>query len=237
VTDGSATTTEGTRARQGRAPLQAVGTDRPGRRIMPWEAITVVSAANLIAAVIISIVAAAGAGVLVLRQEPVYQSQATLLIDQPSAIALQLNDGVLVKLSLLRNKYVALATSSQLLVPASEATGIPIAELATVRTFAPPNSLLVVPVAQGPDRLVTQTLANTMADELSKYVTKEQTDAGIAPPDQITLTTIQPAGVGAQVRPTTSHARSVALTTGGATLLGAYVVLQLATGRRRLQHR
>jgi capsular polysaccharide biosynthesis protein len=237
VTDGSATTTEGAPARQGRAPLQAVGSGRPGRRIMPWEAVTVASAANLIAALIISVVLAAGAGFLVLRQEPVYQSQATLLIDQPSAITVQLNDGVLVKLSLLRNKYVALAASSQLLGPASEATGIPIEQLATVRAFAPPNSLLILTVAQGPDRPATQTLANTMADELSKYVSREQTDAGIPPLDQISLMTIQPAGLGAQVRPTTSHARSVALTTGLAALLGAYVVLQLATARRRLQYR
>jgi capsular polysaccharide biosynthesis protein len=235
VTDAS--TTERSAARRDRAPLQAVGGNAyPGRRIMPWEAITVPSAANLIAAAIISIIVAASAGILVLRQAPVYQSQATLLIDQPSAITQQLNDGVLVKLSLLRNKYVALATSSQLLVPASEATGIPIGTLATVRTSAPSNSLLILAVSQGPDRAATQTLANVMADELSKYVTKEQTDAGIAPPEQITLMTIRPAGVGAQVRPTSSHARSVALTTAGAAALGVYVALQLATARRRLPY-
>lgn len=207
----------------------------PGRRILPWEAITVASAANFIAALIVSLSLAAGAGMLVLRQEPVYQSQATLLIDQPSAITAQLNDGVLVKLGLLRHKYAALAASSRVLEPAAEASGVPVEKLATVRTIAPLNSLLVLPIAQGPDRRETQTLANVMADELSKYVTKEQTDAGIAPPDQITLTTIQPAALGTQVRPTSSHARSVALTVGGAGLLGAYVVLQLVTARRRLQ--
>lgn len=237
MTNGPATTTEGTGSRQGRAPMRAADKGVFGPRIMPWDAITVASTANLIAAVIVSVVLAAGAGVLVLRQEPVFQSQATLLIDQPSAITLQLNDGVLVKLSLLRNKYVALATSSRVLEPAAEATGIPVEELATVRTFAPPNSLLILPVAQGPDRRLTQTLANAMADELAKYVTREQTEAGIAPADQITLTTIQTARLGVQVRPTTSHARSVALVTGGAALLGAYVVLQLVTARRRLQHR
>jgi capsular polysaccharide biosynthesis protein len=237
VTDGPATTTEGTGRPQGRAPIRAVDDGAPGPRIMPWDAIMISSTANLIAAVIVSIVVAAGSGVAVLRQEPVFQSQATMLIDQPSAITLQLNDGVLVKLSLLRNKYVALATSFRVLEPAAAATGIPIEELASVRTFAPPNSLLILPVSQGPNRRATRTLANAMAEELARYVAKEQTDAGIAPGDQITLTTIQPAGLGTQVRPTTSHARSVALTAGAATLLGAYVVLQLATARRRLQHR
>ena len=217
------------RAVTGSAPV------RPGTSPRPWDAIATPSLANFLLAVVVAVLFSGLASANVLRQTPIYQSTAVMLLDQPVQIAIG-NEGTLVKLNLLRSKYTALLTTRDVMAPAAAKAGVTVEEItgSQAPTFTG-GSLTIFPVVRSRDPVKAQRMAAATADALSEYVVKEQAATGLDPKLQITLRVIQPAGQAVKVSPQAKKARQVGIVAGVAGLVVAYVGLQLGSGRRRLK--
>lgn len=198
-----------------------------------WNAILVLSLANLLAAVAIGLVAGAAGYVNVMRAPAVFQSSAVMLIDQPLPITTG-DAGVVVKLNQLRGKYVALVLTSEILVPAARKAELPIGQVrGAQRPLFPAQTLTVLPLARASNPQVAQTIAQATAEALEEYVADEQAATGLNPVQRISLRVVQSAGLGVKVSPLPSRARQIGLVAGAAGMLVAYVGLQLGSAARR----
>jgi capsular polysaccharide biosynthesis protein len=199
-----------------------------------WNAIMVLSIANLLVAVAIGLLCAGLGYANVMRQPAQYQSTAVLLMDQPFAIT-KGDSGVVVKLNLIRAKYGALVSTNVILEPAAQEAGLPIGELrAAQRPSYPLNTLTMLPIARTSNPQKAQKIAQATADVLSRYVDDEQAATGIAPAERLSLRIVQNAGVGHKVSPVPSRARQVAAVAAVGGMLLAYVGLQLRSARREM---
>lgn len=198
-----------------------------------WNAIIVLSVANLLVAIAIGMLTGAAGYANVMRQPTIYQSGAVMLIDQP--LALSTGDaGVVVKLNQLRGKYVALIGTAEIMAPAAKLAGLPIADVRRAqRPVFPPQTLTILPFARTQDALKSQKIAQATAEAVQNYVADEQAATGLNPAQRISLRIVQNAGPGGRVSPLTSKARQTALIAGAAGVLVAYVGLQLAAAARR----
>lgn len=198
-----------------------------------WDAIMVLSIANLLVALAVGLVCAGLGYANVMRQPARYQSTAVMLMDQPLAIT-RGDSGVVVKLNLLRAKYAALVTTSDIMAPASRAAGIPIGEMrAAQRPLYPQNSLTMTPIARADSPRKAQQIAQATADTLAQYVQDEQAATGLAPAERLSLRIVQRAGLGVKVSPVSRRARQVAAVAFAGGVLLAYVGLQLRSARRQ----
>ena len=108
----------------------------------------VLSIANLLVALAIGLFCAGLGYANVMRQPARFQSTAVMLMDQPLALA-RGDSGVVVKLNLLRGKYAALVTTSEIIAPAARDAGLSLGEMrAAQRPLYPPNSLTLLPIAR-----------------------------------------------------------------------------------------
>ena len=200
-----------------------------------WDAIMVLSIANLLVAVAIGLFCAGLGYANVMRQPAEYQSTAIMLLDQPLQLTLG-DSGTVVKLNLLRAKYAALINTSEILLPASQEAGLKPGEMkAAERPLYPPNSLTLLPIARASTPARAQKIAQATADTLSKYVQDEQAATGLEPAKRLTLRIVQNAGPGNKVSPVPQRARQVAAVAAAAGMLLAYVGLQLRSARRSRQ--
>jgi hypothetical protein len=200
-----------------------------------WDAIMVLSIANLLVALAIGLFCAGLGYANVMRQPARYQSTAVMLMDQPLALT-RGDSGVVVKLNLLRGKYAALVTTSEIIAPAAREAGLSNGEMrAAQRPLYPPNSLTLLPIARADSSERAQKIAQATADTLSQYVQDEQAATGLAPQERLTLRIVQNAGAGVKVSPVATRARQVAGVSAAAGVLIAYVGLQLRSARRQLQ--
>jgi hypothetical protein len=198
-----------------------------------WDAIMVLSIANLLVAVAIGLLCAGLGYANVMRQPAQYQSTAIMLIDQPLQIA-KGDSGVVVKLNLLRSKYASLINTSEIVTPAAREAGLsPGAVRGAQRPLAPPNSLTLLPIARANTPERAQKIAQATADALNQYVQDEQAATGLPPAERLVLRIVQNAGPGNKVSPVAQRARQVALVSAAAGMLLAYVGLQLRSARRR----
>ena len=213
----------------------------PPRRFAPegvayanaWDAIMVLSIANLLVAVAIGLFCAGLGYANVMRQPAQYQSTAVMLIDQPLAVA-KGDSGIVVKLNLLRAKYVALINTSEIAAPAAREAGLSAGEVrAAQRPLYPPNSLTLLPIARATSPQRAQKIAQATADTLSQYVQDEQAATGLPPAERLSLRIVQNAGPGSKVSPVPARARQVAAVAAAAGMLLAYVGLQLRSARRQ----
>ena len=183
-------------------------------------------------ALVVGLITAGWAYEFINRQTPQYESRAVMLIDQPVEIATG-NEGAVVKLNLLRPKYVALLTTSDVIIPAARRAGVSPAFMArSERPVAPIQSLTVLPVIRTSNRLLAQRMAQALAEELEDYVVAEQEDAGLPPAAQIQLRVIEDAHAGVKVAPKQERARQVGAVFGVGGLLVSYALLQLIRSRR-----
>ena len=193
----------------------------------------VLSIANLLVALAIGLICAGLGYANVMRQPERFQSTAVMLIDQPAEIA-RGDQGVVVKLNLLRAKYAALVTTSEILEPAATQAGVSEGAMRAAQTpLYPANSLTLLPFARADSPERAQLIAQATADTLSKYVEDEQAATGLPPAQRISLRIVQDAPVGAKVSPVPRRARQVAAVTGAAGVLLGYVGLQLRSARRQ----
>lgn len=199
-----------------------------------WQTIAAPSRLNFVLALAAACLIAALAPVLVLRRSATYQSQATLLIDQPTALAAAGDGGFVEKLSRLRLKYSGIATTDAILEPAAASSGIPVGILRdSVQVITPPTTLTLVVAAKSSTREASRASATAVAKELIAFVSAEETTYNIAPANRFEFRLVNAAGQGRKIGPSPDSARSASLFGGLVGLAGAYVALQLVTARRR----
>ncbi len=198
-----------------------------------WQAIVVLSIANLLLAVAVGLIAGAVAYVNVMRAPAQFQSTAVMLIDQP--LALSTGDaGVVVKLNQLRGKYVALVLTTEIMAPAAKKANLPIGVMrGAQRPLFPAQTLTVLPLARANNPQLSQKIAQATAEVLEEYVADEQAATGLNPAQRLSLRIVQNAGPGGKVSPLASRGRQVALVSAAAGMLLAYVGLQLTSAARR----
>jgi capsular polysaccharide biosynthesis protein len=203
---------------------------RPSRT---WELLSRFSVVNFIVAVVAAGIFAGLAGTAVLREKPTYESGAVIELHQAKVFT-DAGPGPVTKLNALRARYAALADTQPVLQPIGQKLGLPPGQVgrATEIVVGAP-SLLMRATARSGNRDLSQKMADAMADELSAYATKEQTDDKIAPTDQVQLRVVQHALPGVKVSPDSSRAFATAAVAGLVVLALAYTVLQLVTGGKR----
>jgi hypothetical protein len=198
-----------------------------------WDAIMVLSIANLLVALAVGLVCAGLGYANVMRQPALYQSSAVMLMDQPLAVT-KGDSGVVVKLNLLRAKYAALVLTSEIIVPAAREAGLSVGEVrAAQRPLYPANSLTMTPIARSADPRKAQKIAQATADTLSQYVQDEQAATGLPAIERLSLRIVQNAGLGGKVSPVSQRARQIAAVSAAAGVLLSYVALQLRSARRQ----
>jgi hypothetical protein len=200
-----------------------------------WDAVSLTSFRNGAIAGVIAAIVAIAAGVGVLLSPATYASRATVSIDQPAAIASSKDAGIVEKLDRLRLKYAGLADTNAITRPAATTTGLTLKEVRdhTV-VVAGAQSLLLFPTATGDSRRGAERLAGALAESLVHFANLEQARAGIAPDERYELTVIEAASDATKTSPSSNIAVAAAAFAALLTLGSAYVVLQLATARRRL---
>ena len=198
-----------------------------------WNALVVVSVANVLVALAVGLVTGAVGYANVMRATPQYQSSAVMLMDQP--LALSSGDaGVVVKLNQLRGKYVALILTAEIMGPAAKRAELPVGVVrGAQRPVIPAQTLTLLPTARAKSPELAQKIAQATADTVEEYVADEQAATGLGPAQRISLRVVQKAGLGAKVTPSPSRGRQVALVTAAAGVLLAYVALQLSSAARR----
>jgi capsular polysaccharide biosynthesis protein len=211
-------------------PGDPAGPYRPSRT---WSLLSNFSLVNLIAALVVAGILAAIAGIAVLKEKPTYESGAVIELHQPK-IFTDAGPGPVTKLNALRARYAALADTQPVLAPVGQKVGLPPGQVgqSTGIVIGGP-SLLMKATARSGNRELSQRMADAMADELSAYATKEQTDDKIAPGDQVQLRVIQHALPGVKVSPDSSRAFATAALVGLVVLAVVYTILQLTVGRSR----
>ena len=198
-----------------------------------WDAIMVLSIANLLVALAVGLICAGLGYANVMRQPARYESTAIMLMDQPIAITTG-DSGVVVKLNQLRAKYAALILTSEIVVPAAREAGLPVGEVrAAQRPFFPATSLLLTPIARSDDPRKAQKIAQATADTVSQYVEDEQAATGLPPQQRLSLRIVQDARIGGKVSPVPRRARQIAAVSFAGGVLLSYVVLQLRSARRQ----
>ena len=166
----------------------------------------------LVTGLIVGTVLAVLAVIVVLAGPSQYVSQATLLIDQPRALAASGSEGLVVKLSRLRVKYADLASADVVIDPVSQETGIRPADIRReTGAFAPPQTLTLVVTARSGDAERARQLSQAVAERLSTFTDQEQDSLDIPADQRVTLTVIDEAGRAAKAAPTAQRALTVGL--------------------------
>ncbi|HVS67851.1 MAG TPA: hypothetical protein VHE56_04830 [Mycobacteriales bacterium] len=181
------------------APGPAIGA-RPRQVTIPLE----VSALTVILALVLALLAGAGAA-LYQRSKPThYISFSTMLIDQPFAVAQDSGDATLAKLQRLRFYYAGLVQTSVIAGPvASELSDQ--YELSTSQVENALNTLMGADTftinlfAQGRDPQEASAVAQAATAELIDYVKKQQQKLGIPSVQRVTLTEVTSPAAGIKV--------------------------------------
>ena len=187
----------------------------------------------LVAALLAVLAAGVGAG-YVLRQTPVYQSAAQLLIDQPGPIFSASDVGLLDKLVALRLKYLGIIHTALIADPVAETLKLPKGfVLGSLAGAFERTSLLMSVVAHTSQPALTQKIAQAGAEELVKYVQNELDTYKVPPEKRFFFKIVTPAGPGRKISPTRNRALTVGAA-GGLTALALALILQrlIAVSRR-----
>lgn len=164
----------------------------------------------------------------------VYQSSATLLIDQVPAIAASGDDGVLAKLSRLRFKYLGIATTEAFAAPVAQQAGLPVGVVhAALVPSADATSLLLTLSARTGIPTRSRLIAQVAAEQMVTYVQTEQVSAHIPAAQQVTFTIVSPAGPSARVAPNHKRAELVGVLVFLAVFVAALLAASLFRSERR----
>lgn len=212
--------------------------DRPaasrGRGNTFWTLAKPASVRNVVVALLLGAIAAIAGAAISLNHDTVFQSRATLLIDQPAIIAKAADDAPLVKLSLLRLKYIALANTPAITGPAAAQLGMTENAVASgITAAAPPATLVLTVSGQAGNRARASQLADAVANSISAYADQEQQQLNVPPAARYRLTLVQPAPPAARITPTKTHAAKVGIVLGAICTLLAYAIMQLLSASSR----
>lgn len=162
-----------------------------------------------------------------------WSSTAVMLIDDPPALATAGDDGQLLKLDELRLKYSALAGTFLIAQPVATQLHLSLGEvLGSVTAIVPNESLLMDVSATWSTPRVAERLAQSTAEEVSKFVKYEVSVYNIPKVDRYTFTVIDPATAATAHKPSSADALTLAvgLAVGGFAV--AFVATQFWRQRR-----
>lgn len=155
-----------------------------------------------------------------------YESSSTLLIDQPRALSVADDSGLIDKLSRLRFKYSGLVTTARFAELVSPEVGLPEEEVrASLFSRVDTESLLVQVGARGSDPDRTRVLADAAAEALVDYVEQEQEEADVPDPLRFFFSIVTPADEGEPLPDPADRYGAAAIVAGVLLLLGAAVAL------------
>jgi capsular polysaccharide biosynthesis protein len=199
-----------------------------------WDAIKTFSLRNLVFALILGVLAAAGGAAIALKQPTVYSGKAQLIIDQPKAIAAAKDNGPILKLAVLKVKYADLAKSPAIAGPAAQELGLSQQRVTdNIVASAPPSDLLVVLTSEASARSTAERMANAVGTSIINYADQEQARLGVAPADRYNFSFVQQATSAAKIQPTAKRALQAAVGLGVIATVLAYVILQLLAPKPR----
>jgi capsular polysaccharide biosynthesis protein len=182
--------------------------------------------------IVASLLAVTGAR-SVLGTQTTWSSTAVMLIDDPSALATAGDDGQLLKLDALRLKYQALVSTTVIAQPVATQLHMPVGDvLGSVTATVPYQSLLMDVTATGSNPGVVQRLAQTTANEVTKFVKYEASVYNVPKADRYTFIVIEPAKVAAGNRPSHAYALTLAAGLAVAGFAVTFVATQLWRNRR-----
>lgn len=189
---------------------------------------------DIILALLIGAIVAAGGAAAVLRQDPLYFSRATLLIDQPRAVATSPDEGPIVKLSRLRFKYAGLVSTSRIAGPVARDLHLSVSRVRrAVRGVIDPLSLLLFVDVRMDDRSLVLRVAQQTAMQVIADAQQEQTSLGVQPKDRFEFSLVDQASVPDKIAPSGNRATAVAAVGGSLAAAAVYVLMRLLFGRRR----
>lgn len=170
--------------------------------------LAILVAISLVAGIIVGFIAA----IATKHGTKTFQSQAVLEIDQPTAVALSTDDGVIAKLSRLRYKYAGLISTETFATPVAQKTGLPVgAVLGSLYPLVDPATLIMAVGARTHDRAQAQELANAGAQELVDYTRTEQDALKVPPAAKISFTIVTPAPEATRIAPTDQRVSLIGL--------------------------
>jgi capsular polysaccharide biosynthesis protein len=170
--------------------------------------LAVLVAISLVAGIIVGLIAA----VATKHGTKTFQSQAVREIDQPTAVALSTDDGVIAKLSRLRFKYAGLINTETFAAPVAAKLGLPTgAVLGTLYPIVDPSTLIMAVGARSHDRTQAQQLANAGAQELVDYTQTEQNALKVPATAKISFRIVTPAGQAIRTAPTDQRVSLIGL--------------------------
>ncbi|HEX5266204.1 MAG TPA: hypothetical protein VFW24_05480 [Acidimicrobiales bacterium] len=210
---------------------------KPGPRVLSlslfWERLAQPLLISVMVAIAVAIVAGGGAAAVAHTRPATYRSQAILLMDQPVAIAASGNEGVIVKLSDLRQKYVALAGTAPIVTDAAGLAALPVSTVVSdEQVTAGQNSLTLQVAGQSGNPVVARKVAGAMAQAIGRYVQAEQSQINVAAEDKLEIRIIQPAGGGVKIGPSSSRVAAIGAVTAILAWLISYSIAQMVLTRR-----
>jgi capsular polysaccharide biosynthesis protein len=197
------------RTRETDAASQAEPPERGSEQI-PWHRrvsrryLVLLVAGALAAGLLVGLLAALATK----HTTPTFQSQALLEIDQPHALAVSADDGVIAKLSRLRFKYAGLLRTQTFAAPIAKKLALPVGQVTNaLYAGVDPETLVIGVGAKAHNREQTQAIAVAGAQELITYTHREQSRLQIPAVDEVSFTLVTPASPAVKVSP--SHQRIV----------------------------
>jgi capsular polysaccharide biosynthesis protein len=182
---------------------------------------------------VLGTLAAAGGAAMALRRTRTYASTASLLIDEPAAVAQSKSGAPLAKLLQLKTAYADLASSPPIAGQAAQELGLSEREVADAVSASAPSSsgflVLVTANAATPDR--AQQIADADARAMTAYAADELSREGIPQENRLQLSVARTAGPGVLVQPTRKVSFQAAFGYGVLGLLAALAILELVFAR------
>lgn len=160
------------------------------------------------------------------RAPTTWSSTAVMLIDDEPALATAGDDGQLLKLDELRLKYAALASTDLIAQPVATQLHLSLGDvLGSVTAIVPEESLIMDVTATWSTPQVAQSLAQSTAAAISKFVNYEVAVYNIPTADRYTFKVIDPASAATAHGPSNANA----LTLGVGLAVGGFAVVFVAT--------
>ncbi len=198
-----------------------------------WDALKAYSPRNLVFALILGILAAAAGGLIAFKQPAVYSAHTQMIIDQPRQVILSKDNGAILKLAVLKIKYVDLAKSPGIAGQAAQALGLPQDRVTNnIVVSALPTDLLLSVTAQQPTAAGARRMSTAVSTAIITYADQEQAHLGVAPGDRYNFSVVQAASA-QKIQPTANKALQAAVGLGVLGFILAYVILQLLAPRPR----
>ena len=217
-----------------RPPAARPGEPARPARANPWrdgrrDPFVVVA---MLLAMVVGIAVGVIAASLTSSRAPTYASTAKLLINQPRALSLADSDGVVLKLSRLRLKYIGLVGTPVIDNPVAAQLKRSPADLGgLLDAVAPTQNLNINVIGISADPQTAQQLAQAAAGQLAAYATREQVADGIPPNERFILTMIAPADPATKAAG--SRSRPIFVGFGAGVIAAAAVAGGLYLQRRR----